>query len=146
LKTRFHEHVEIRLYKRRPSDEPSCRDRVAESRDKMSRRPMASRCRPLRMTRPAIRVFISRRLSERAISNAGVVVTRLADLGGAHGYSQPGRITILESLTPADTAAVLVHEFAHLCSAVAYVQSGRRGSVPVGPSGGQFPRVVVQTG
>jgi hypothetical protein len=42
-----------------------------------------------------------------------VVITRLADLGGAHGYSQPGRITILESLTPADSAAVLVHEFAH---------------------------------
>jgi hypothetical protein len=42
-----------------------------------------------------------------------VVITRLADLSGAHGYSQPGRITILESLTPADTAAVLVHEFAH---------------------------------
>ena len=50
---------------------------------------------------------------EQAITDAGVVVTRLADLGGAHGYSQPGRITILESLTPADTAAVLVHEFAH---------------------------------
>jgi hypothetical protein len=42
-----------------------------------------------------------------------VVITRLPDLGGAHGYSQPGRITILESLTPADSAAVLVHEFAH---------------------------------
>ncbi len=41
------------------------------------------------------------------------MVTRLADLGGAHGYSQPGRITILESLTPANTAAVFVHEFAH---------------------------------
>ena len=50
---------------------------------------------------------------EHAITDAGVVITRLADLGGAHGYSQPGRITILESLTPADTAAVLVHEFAH---------------------------------
>jgi hypothetical protein len=47
-----------------------------------------------------------------------VVITRLTDLGGAHGCSQPGRITILESLTPADTAAVLVHEFAHLCSVV----------------------------
>ena len=42
-----------------------------------------------------------------------MVITRVADLGGAHGYSQPGRITILESLTAADTAAVLVHEFAH---------------------------------
>lgn len=50
-----------------------------------------------------------------------MVITRRADLGGAHGYSQPSRITILESLTPPDTAAVLVHEFAHLCSAVAYV-------------------------
>ena len=50
-----------------------------------------------------------------------VVITRLADLGGAHGYSQPGRITILDSLTPADTAAVLVHEFAHLCTARGYV-------------------------
>ena len=50
---------------------------------------------------------------EQAITDVGVVITRLADLGGAHGYSQPGRITILESLTPADTAAVLVHGFAH---------------------------------
>jgi hypothetical protein len=41
------------------------------------------------------------------------MITRRADLGGAHGYSQPGRITILESPTAADTAAVLVHEFAH---------------------------------
>ena len=38
----------------------------------------------------------------------------MADLGGAHGHSLPGRIAILESLTAADTAAVLVHEFAHL--------------------------------
>ena len=45
---------------------------------------------------------------EQAIANAGVVITRMADLGGAHGYSQPGRITILESLTAADTVAVLV--------------------------------------
>ena len=42
-----------------------------------------------------------------------MVITRLQDLGGAHGYSQPGRITILNSLAPADSAAVLVHEFAH---------------------------------
>ena len=78
----------------------------------MSRRPMASRCRPSRMTRPAIQAVHLAAL-EQAITDAGVVITRLADLGGAHGYSQPGRITILESLTPADTAAVLVHEFAH---------------------------------
>jgi hypothetical protein len=39
---------------------------------------------------------------EQAITAAGVVVTRLADLGGAHGYSQLGGITILESLTPAE--------------------------------------------
>jgi hypothetical protein len=64
---------------------------------------------------------------EQAIADAGVVITRLADLDGAHGYSQPGCITILESLTPADTAAVLVHEFAHLCSLVGYVRSGPTG-------------------
>jgi hypothetical protein len=78
----------------------------------MLRRPMATLCRPSHMTRPAILASISQRLSKRS-SEAGVVITRLADLGGAHGYSQPGRITILESLTSADTAAVLVHEFAH---------------------------------
>jgi antirestriction protein ArdC len=50
---------------------------------------------------------------EQAITDAGVVITRLPDLGGAHGYSQPGRITILDSLMPADAAVVLVHEFAH---------------------------------
>jgi hypothetical protein len=67
---------------------------------------------------------------EQAITDAGVVVTRLADLGGAHGYSQPGRITILESLTPADTAAVLVHEFAHLCTGSAYVRFPQRDRRP----------------
>jgi antirestriction protein ArdC len=50
---------------------------------------------------------------EQMIAAAGVQLTRAADLGGAHGYSRPGQITILDSLTPADTAAVLVHEFAH---------------------------------
>jgi len=54
------------------------------------------------------------------------LITRLADLGGAHGYSQPGRITILESLSPADTAAVLVHEFAHLCCGDRYVLKAGR--------------------
>ena len=58
---------------------------------------------------------------EQAITDAGVVITRLADLGGAPGYSQPGLIAILESLTPADTTAVLVHEFAPLCCAFGYV-------------------------
>ena len=55
-----------------------------------------------------------------------MVIARLADLGAAHGYSQPGRITILESLTPADTAAVLVHEFAHLCTGSTYVRDKTR--------------------
>jgi antirestriction protein ArdC len=50
---------------------------------------------------------------EQMIADAGVQLTRAADLGGAHGYSRPGQITLLDSLTPADTAAVLVHEFAH---------------------------------
>ena len=46
---------------------------------------------------------------EQTIADAGVVVARQADLGDAHRYSQPGRITILASLTLADSAAVLVH-------------------------------------
>jgi N-terminal domain of anti-restriction factor ArdC len=50
---------------------------------------------------------------ERAIADAGVKLTQVADLGGAHGCSRPGQIAVLESLTPADTASVLVHEFAH---------------------------------
>ena len=49
---------------------------------------------------------------EQAIADAGVVVTR-QNLGAALGCLQPGRVTILESLTPADTAAVVVREFAH---------------------------------
>jgi hypothetical protein len=61
---------------------------------------------------------------EQAIADADLAITRLADLGGAHGYSQPRRITIFDSLSPADTDAVLVHEFAHLCSVVDYVRSG----------------------
>jgi hypothetical protein len=40
---------------------------------------------------------------EHAITYAGVVITRMADLYGAHGYSQPGRFTILDSLMPDDT-------------------------------------------
>ena len=80
---------------------------------------------------------------EQAIIDAGVVITRLADLGGAHGYSQPGRIAILESLTPADSAAVLVHEFAHLCSAVGYVRSGPGEVAPWrAKSGSRFRRLV----
>jgi hypothetical protein len=73
---------------------------------------MVTRCRPIAHdTAGDPGVYLA--ALEQAITDAGVVITRLAGPGGAHGYSQPGRITILESLTPADTAAVLVHEFAH---------------------------------
>jgi hypothetical protein len=40
--------------------------KVAESRDKTLRRPMASRCRPSHMTRPAIQASISQPLSKRS--------------------------------------------------------------------------------
>jgi hypothetical protein len=63
------------------------------------------------MTRQAIQASIPQRLSKRLPTGAWWSRGRQI-LGGAHGYSQPGRITIFESLTPADTAAVLVHEFA----------------------------------
>ncbi len=81
-----------------------------------------------------------------AIASHGIAVEYAEELDGALGTSSGGRIQVLAGFQPASEFMVLAHEFAHLCSAVAYVQSGRRGSVPVGPSGGQFPRVVVQTG
>jgi hypothetical protein len=43
---------------------------------------MATRCRLLHMTRPAIQASISQRF-EQAISDAGVAIKRLPDLGGA---------------------------------------------------------------
>jgi hypothetical protein len=52
---------------------------------------------PSRMTPPAIQVSVSRPLSKR--SPARVSWSRGWDLGGAHGYSQADRITILESLS-----------------------------------------------
>jgi len=61
---------------------------------------------------------------ERAIADAGVQLTRVSNLGGAQGCSRPGQIALLDSLTPADTMSVLVHEFTHLCSAVGYVRWG----------------------
>jgi hypothetical protein len=42
-----------------------------------------------------------------------VQLLRVADVGGALGCSRPGQITVLNSLTPADTVSVLVHELAH---------------------------------
>jgi hypothetical protein len=42
---------------------------------------MATSCRPLHMARPAIQASISQRLSK-AISDAGVAITRQPDLGG----------------------------------------------------------------
>jgi hypothetical protein len=42
-----------------------------------------------------------------------VQLLRVADLDGALGCSRPGQITVLNSLTPADTVSVLVHELAH---------------------------------
>ena len=63
-----------------------------------------------------------------------------AELGAAHGASLKGRILLRDDLSAAVTFSVLVHEVAHLCSAVGYVQLGRRRPIPAGPSSGQFPR------
>ena len=64
---------------------------------------------------------------EQAIANAGVVITRLSDLGGAQGYSQPGCITIRGSLSTADTAAVLVHDEGSVCFAYPAVYESSEG-------------------
>ncbi len=45
-----------------------------------------------------------------------------AELGAAHGASLKGRILLRDDLSAAVTFSVLVHEVAHLCSAVGYVQ------------------------
>jgi hypothetical protein len=69
-----------------------------------------------------------------AISSRGVKMEYVQELDGALGTSSGGRIQVLAGLQPASEFMVLAHEFAHLCSLVGYVRSGRRMSVPVGPS------------
>jgi hypothetical protein len=65
---------------------------------------------------------------EAAITEHGITVEHVDDLDGAHGTSSGGRIRILNGLAPATEFSVLVHEYAHLCSAVGYVRSrSRRG-------------------
>jgi hypothetical protein len=77
---------------------------------------------------------------EEAITDGGVVVTRLADLGGGHGYSQPGRTTVLKSLTPAESAgglagarASVVEEQQHtvITTALLVVRSGAAKSASI---------------
>lgn len=79
-------------------------------------------------TRLAIQASISQRLSQRSPTQecwhtAGRSRRRAGLLTS---------ITILWSLTAADAAAVLVHEFARLCPAVGYVRSDTRKSAFVG--------------
>jgi hypothetical protein len=50
---------------------------------------------------------------EDAIREAGVTLVDATDLGGADATSTPGRIEVLESLSPADRFCALAHEFAH---------------------------------
>jgi hypothetical protein len=61
-----------------------------------------------------------------------IVLESVSDLGGALGTSSGGHIRLLTGLSPAVQFATLVHEYAHLCSAVGYVQLSRQ---RLGPSG-----------
>jgi len=73
-------------------------------------------------------------LLKTVILGQGMALESVDDLGGALGTSSGGCIRLLNGLSPATEFTTLAHEYAHLCSTVGYVQSGRRGSVPVGPS------------
>jgi hypothetical protein len=69
-----------------------------------------------------------------AILDRGISIEATDDLGGALGTATTGRIQILNGLSPAETFVVLAHEYAHLCSVVGYVRSGRPVSLAHGRS------------
>jgi len=60
-----------------------------------------------------------------AILERGITLESVDDLDGALGTSSGGCIRLLNGLSPATEVTTLVHEYAHLCSAVVYVRSGR---------------------
>ena len=60
-----------------------------------------------------------------AILERGIVLETVDDLDGALGTSSGGCIRLLNGLSPATEFTTLVHEYAHLCSAVRYVRSGQ---------------------
>ena len=66
-----------------------------------------------------------------AILERGITLELVDDLDGALGTSHGGRIRLLDGLSPAVEFTTLVHEYAHLCCAIGYVQSAQRQ--------GQFP-------
>ena len=78
-------------------------------------------------SRPGVEAFLVSRGIELSYANA--------ELGAAHGASLKGRILLRDDLPPAVEFSVLVHEIAHLCSAVGYVRSDPRESVSVGQAG-----------
>ena len=57
-----------------------------------------------------------------AIVSHGIAVEYAQELDGALGTSSGGRIQVLTGLQPASEFMVLAHEFAHLCTAIAYVR------------------------
>ena len=59
-----------------------------------------------------------------AILERGITLESVDDLDGALGTSSGGHIRVLNGLSPAVEFTTLVHEYAHLCSAVGYVRSG----------------------
>jgi hypothetical protein len=77
---------------------------------------------------------------KRAIAAHGISIEYADDLGGALGLSCGGRIRVLNGLSAGSEFSVLAHEFAHLCSLVGYVRSGRRLSMPVGLSRARHTR------
>jgi hypothetical protein len=62
-----------------------------------------------------------------AIGKQGIAIEHVDDLGGALGTSHGGMIRLLNGLSPAVAFTTLVHEYAHLCSALGYVLSGSGG-------------------
>ena len=72
---------------------------------------------------------------KRAILQRGITLESADDLDGALGTSSGGCIRLLSGLLPATEFTTLVHEYAHLCSAVGYVRSDPRESVSVGQAG-----------
>jgi hypothetical protein len=59
-----------------------------------------------------------------AILEQGIAIEYADELDGALGTSSGGCIRLLNGLSPAMEFTTLVHEHAHLCSVVGYVDSG----------------------
>jgi hypothetical protein len=62
---------------------------------------------------------------ENLIRSKGIELCFVESLEGALGLSEGGKISVLSTLSPAETFSTLVHELAHLCVGTGYVTNTR---------------------